>query len=92
MSQTETEKFGLSITRGEYDALDAIRGLEASVHLMVMCARRQENGRFVLEGSQSAFDALQSDLSDEIYHELSPPSRIKQLRKLYQRLSPDSDL
>ena len=30
--------------------------------------------------------------ADEIYHELSPPTRLKQLRKLYDRLSPDNDL
>ncbi len=87
---SETEK--LSITRGEYHALNFIDGLGSSAFHLVVSARQSENGRYVLEGPSEAFDALQGDLNDEIYHELSPPTRLKQLRKLYLRLSPDSDL
>ena len=86
---SETEK--LSITRAEYSALNDIRGLESSAHYMVILARMGTDGRYVLEGPSSAFDALRSDLSDEIYHELSPPTRLKQIRKVYSRLSPDDD-
>ena len=38
-----------------------------------------------------ALDQLTSDLSEEIYYELSPKTRIKHLAKLYQRLSPDEE-
>jgi hypothetical protein len=87
-----SEKEKLSISRGEYNALDEIRGLEATAYSMVVLAQQDSNGRYILEGAPSAFDALQSDLADEIYHELSPPTRLRQLRKLYDRLSPDNDL
>ena len=89
MSAIETEK--LSITGKEYDALQDIRGLEESAHYMVMLAKRDGKGGYILEGRESAFQALQSDLSDEIYHQLSSPARLRQIRKLYDRLAPDCD-
>jgi hypothetical protein len=87
---SETEK--LSITRNEYKALNFIEGLDSSAFNLVMCAKQSESGRYVLEGSSEAFDALQCDLSDEIYYELSPTPRLNHLRKLYRRMAPDSDL
>lgn len=81
----------LTITRGEYSALEQIYGLESSVHFMVMLARPDENGNFELKGTQSTFDALQTDLAEEIYSELSPKSRLSKLRKLYRRLQPDGE-
>ncbi len=86
------EKERLSITKQEYDALNHIRGLGSDVNYMVICAEPTKTGRWVLEGSSEAFDSLSSDLSDEIYEELSPPSHIRHLAKLYARLNPDSDL
>jgi hypothetical protein len=76
----------LSITRG-----DLVRGLESTVHSMVMRAKQDESGRFILEGPEETFHALQSDLSDEICYELSPPTRLNQLRKLYRRMIPDRE-
>jgi hypothetical protein len=81
----------LLITKAQYLALDRIRGLEQSVHYMVMAAKETPKG-YVLEGSSEAFDHLQNDLSDEIYHEMSPASQLKHLRSLMLRLEPDSDL
>ena len=92
IEMTASEREKLSITRAEYDALNEIRGLAEAAHYMVILAKQSSNGRFILEGSSEAFDALTSDLSDEIYHELSPKTRLRHLRKLYDRLSPDNDL
>jgi hypothetical protein len=89
---SDGDRMRLLISRHEYDALMDIRGLESSAHLLVMLARPDASGQMVLEGPSPAFGALQNDLSDEIYHELSPPSRLKQLRRLYDRLAPDHDL
>ena len=85
----ETEE--LSITKGEYNALNFIDGLESSVFNMVVQARQNANGRYTLSGPSSVFDVLQHDIFDEIDAELSPPSRLKHLRKLYLRLVPESD-
>jgi hypothetical protein len=86
-----TDRETLTLSHREYDDLSDIRGLESSAHSLVMCARRGDS-YWVLEGPSTAFAALRSDLSDEIYHELSPPARLRRLRKLYDRLSPDNDL
>lgn len=86
------EQERLSITKQEYDAVNRIIGLAPDVHAMVMCAEPTKNGRWVLEGSSEAFDTLSSYLAEEIYEELSPPSRNRHLAKLYARLNPDSDL
>jgi hypothetical protein len=85
------EKEKLLITKSQYSALNEIRGLEQSVHAMVMTARPTPKG-WILEGASEAFGHLQSDLSDEIYHEMSPPSRLRHLRSLMNQLEPDSDL
>lgn len=87
MEETET----LSITSKEYSALINIRGLKEKAHFLVMGASQTNNGRYTLEGSAEAFDELTSDLSDEIFYDLSPSRRITHLRKLYDRLSPEGD-
>jgi hypothetical protein len=82
----------LVITRAEYNALDLIYGLSPLVHSMVMLAENDsQSGRFTLKGSSETFEALQRDLSEEIYSELSPRTRLNSLRKIYRRLSPDGE-
>lgn len=83
----EKEKF--VVTSKEYDALNMIRGLAEDAHYLVMCAKLQKDGSWVLEGSEDAFDQLTSDLSDEIYHHLSPAPRLRHIQKLYDRLNPE---
>ncbi len=86
-----SEKETLSVTKQEYNALDEIRGLSSDAHSMVMCATPSPSGRWILEGTSDAFNALTRDVAEEIYEQLSPPSRIKHLEKLYRRLSPDGE-
>lgn len=81
----------LSITAREYDALEDLRGLKEGAHYLVMTTHKTNDGEYILQGSPKAFDELISDLSDEIFCELSPPRRLAQLRKLYRRISPDGD-
>jgi hypothetical protein len=89
MEDSEIEK--LSITKNEYHALNMIEGLDSRAFHLVVAAKESENGRYLLAGPSEAFNALQSDVSDEIYYELSPKSRLKDLKRFYRRLSPDSD-
>ena len=86
--QTET----LVLSRREYDALSDIYGLEPTVHSMVMLARPDQDGDFLLTGDEHAFEALQSDLFEEIYNEMSSTTKLRQLKKIYRRLCPDGDL
>jgi hypothetical protein len=81
----------LSITRAEYSALNYIEGLNQDAFYMVVQAKEDASGRYILRGTPATFDALEHDLFDEIDAELSPPSRLKHLRKLYLRLVPESD-
>ena len=85
----ETEMF--PITDKEYSALINIRGLKEKAHLLVMTANESKSGGYTLKGSSQAFDELTSDLDDEISYKMSPPRRLTQLRKLYNRLSPEGD-
>ena len=84
---SEMEK--LLITRGEYAALNEVRGFQEDAHYMVVLAKRDEKGRYVLEGAPETFRSLSSDLFEEIYCQLSPASRRRHLAKLYDRLNPD---
>jgi hypothetical protein len=88
MEETETEK--LLITKSQYHALNEIRGLEQSAFYLVIGAKQTPKG-YVLEGCPEAFDHLASDVSDEIYYELSPKSQLKALRTLLCRLQPEGD-
>ena len=78
----------LHISDREYDAVFRIRGLQESAHMMVMTAKQDAKAGYILEGQPKAFDELAFDLSDEISYELSPPSKLRQLSKLYNRLRP----
>ena len=86
---SEIERIG--ITKSQYRALNAIRGLDPSVHYMVIAAKQAPSG-YVLEGTSETFDHLVRDLSDEILYELAPRSRLKHLRSLMTRVAPDTDL
>jgi hypothetical protein len=97
-SQTQSESKEIedletiTVTQAEYSALDEIYGLSPSVHSMVMIADRDQKGNYRLKGSTSAFEALQSDLFEEVYNEIGSASHRKQCRKLYRRLAPDGEL
>lgn len=80
----------LLITKSQYNALNEIRGLHQDAFRMVVAAKRYSNG-YVLKGTTEAFDHLRADVGDEVYHELSPKSRLKHLRSLMYRLDPDVD-
>jgi hypothetical protein len=77
------------ITKSQYNALNEIRGLHLDAFHMVVAAKGYSNG-YLLKGSTEAFAHLRADLSDEVYHELSPKSRLKHLRTLMYRLEPDA--
>jgi len=78
------------ITKSQYNALNEIRGLHQDAFHMVVGAKEYSNG-YVLKGTAQTFDHLRADVSDEVYHELSPKSRLKHLRTLMSRLEPEVD-
>jgi len=85
----EIEK--VTISKTEHHALSMIKGLSEAAHYMVILAKEDGHGRYILEGEGETFDSLASDLADEIYYELSPKSRLKALSRLYDKVSPECD-
>ena len=57
--------------------------------MMVMTASEDQSGKYILEGTEEAYEELSRDLSDEIYYQLSSAANIKILGKLHDRLDPD---
>lgn len=88
MSEIE-ELQTFKVTDKEYHALNLIRGLEQDVFHMVVLAKPASDGGYILTGSEETFEALERDLFDEIDAQLSPPTRLRQIAKLYHRLTPD---
>ena len=79
----------LPISVSEYQAVFNIRGLQEKAHQMVMIAKKDEQGGYILESDEKAFDQLAHDLSEEIEFKLSPKSKLRHLARLYHRLRPD---
>ena len=84
------EKVKLKITEKQYDALQEIRGLRNDEDMMVMTAKRLENG-WLLEGTEKTFDGLVTDLYDEVEFEMQPKSKLKHIRQLIAEISPEGD-
>lgn len=82
----EIEK--VTISKPEYNALNMIKGLSQDAHYMVILAEEDGHGRYILKGKSQTFDNLASDLSDEIYYELSPKNRMKALQRVYDKVAP----
>jgi hypothetical protein len=89
MSNDKNDVEDLHISSREYSAAFGIRGLKEKAHMMVMTARQDADGNYVLKGSSKAFDELASDLLDEIEYRISPKLSIRALRSLYNRLRSD---
>jgi hypothetical protein len=81
----------IKITKAQYSALNDIRGLEQDVHYMVVLAKEDPSGGYVLEGTEKTFDSLVSDLYDEVEYEMQPKSKLKHLRELICEIHPDGD-
>jgi hypothetical protein len=88
MSENE-ELQTFKVTEKEYDALNLIRGLDQNAFYMVVLAKPAPDGGYILTGSEETFAALERDLFDEIDAQLSPPTRLRQIAKVYHRLTPD---
>lgn len=85
------EKMKLKITKGQYHALNNIRGLKESAHYMVMCTRVTEGGIYLV-GTEDQYDDLLSDLYDEVGYEMQAESNLRHLRKLIEKLEPADDM
>lgn len=85
-----TERLKIEITKSQYSALNAIRGLQQDAQYMVILANETANG-YVLEGTEQTFEHLVRDLYDEVEFEMQPKSALKHLRSLICRIEPEGD-
>lgn len=83
--------FEIRVSRKEYSALMDIRGLQAGAHSMVMCADSQQNGDWILRGSDDDFDELLSDLDEEIGEGLAPKKNVSALQRVREAITPEDD-
>ena len=86
-----TEKMKIKITKAQYSALNDIRGLQQDAHYMVILAKEDPSGDYILEGTEKTFDGLVSDLYDEVEFEMQPKSKLKYLRQLIGEIHPDGE-
>ena len=89
-NKNEDEIERISVSKVQLHALNQIRGLSEKAFNLVVCGEKiTASGKYYLEGSTDAFDALARDVAEEIYCQLSPPSRLNHLKSLYRKLEPD---
>jgi hypothetical protein len=58
---------------------------------MVILAKEDPSGDYILEGTEKTFDGLVSDLYDEVEFEMQPKSKLKYLRQLICEIHPDGE-
>ncbi len=55
----------VTLTKAQYRAVNALRGLPQGAHMMIMCSSATETGG-VLEGSKADFEELVSFIGEEL--------------------------
>ncbi|MDQ3232478.1 MAG: hypothetical protein M3Q07_11705 [Pseudobdellovibrionaceae bacterium] len=83
--------FEVRLTSKEYSALMDIRGLAQGAHFMVMCADRLPDDGWLLKGSHADFDALTSDLWEELDYNMAPKKNRAALRRIIDYITPEED-
>lgn len=77
----------VTINRSEVKALNDLRGLPEDAHMMVMCMESTEDGG-VLEGSETAFEALVDFIGEELAEGLVRGDP-RHLVSLCEKIDPD---
>jgi len=77
----------LTVSRAEHGALDALRGLPHSAHMLVMCSRTTPTGG-ILDGSEEAFEELVSFIGEEMADGTLSASSSRTLYSLCVRIDP----
>jgi len=77
----------ITLTKTQYQAVNALRGLPNDAHMLVMCSRSTEKGG-VLDGDRNAFDALVSHISEDLAHGMHSVSRARALAAVAVKIDP----
>jgi hypothetical protein len=77
------------LTKAQYRAVNALRGLPEGAHMLIMCSRATETGG-VLEGSEDAFEELVSFIGEEMGEGMLSATASQALWSLCVEIDPDS--
>ncbi len=78
----------LSLTKAEYRAVNALRGLPDGAHMMVMCSNFNDDGSGELEGDEDDFAELVSFVGEEMAEGRLSATASRALRSLCVRIDP----
>ncbi|MEQ1505862.1 MAG: hypothetical protein ABMB14_26745 [Myxococcota bacterium] len=78
----------VSLTKAEYRAVNALRGLPEGAHMLIMCSSATETGG-VLEGSEGAFEELVSFIGEAMADGMLSATAIRALWALCVKIDPD---
>jgi hypothetical protein len=78
----------VSLTKAEYRAVNALRGLPEQAHMLIMCSAPTETGG-VLQGSEEAFEKLVSFIGEEMVDGTLSAAASRTLRSMCAKIDPD---
>jgi hypothetical protein len=78
----------VTLTKAEYRAVNALRGLPERAHMLIMCSKFTETGG-VLEGSEAAFEDLVSFVGEEMADGMLSATASRALRSMCVKIDPD---
>jgi hypothetical protein len=78
----------VALTKAEYRAVNALRGLPEGAHMLIMCSRLTETGG-ELSGSEDAFEELVSFIGEEIGEGMLSAAAARTLSKLCVKIDPE---
>jgi hypothetical protein len=77
----------VAVNKGEYRALNALRGLPEGAHMLVMCSSFTETGG-LLEGSEEDFEELVSFIGGEMADGTLSLTAARALRSMCLKIDP----
>lgn len=78
----------ITLNKSEYGAVNDLRGLPRDAHMLIMTGRSTDTGG-VLDGSEHAFEALVSFISEELADGVVSARAARALQSLCIKIDPD---
>ncbi len=79
----------VSLTKAEYRAVNALRGLPDGAHMLVMCSTMTPTGSGILEGSKDAFEELVSFVGEEMAEGMLSAAAARTLGSMCVKIDPE---
>jgi len=79
----------VTLTKAQHRAVNALRGLPAGAHMLVMCSSSTESGG-ILDGNSNDFDELVSHINEELADGTISASASRTLAAVCVKIDPSS--